>query len=411
MNTLTKLALALLFTASCMAITAFAQTVPQAVNYQAIARNSAGNPLINQTLCMRFSIDSASASGPIQYRETQTVTTNGFGLFTIKLGMGTVVQGVFANIPWHLGNQYLQAEMDLGCSNNWVDMGTSQLLTVPYAFYAGSGGGPTGPTGPTGPAGLNGASGPTGPTGPAGANGATGPTGPSGINGATGPSGVTGPTGPSGTNGTNGVTGPTGTAGTNGVTGPTGTAGTNGVTGPSGINGTNGTTGATGPSGTNGTNGTTGPTGLTGAAGPTGAAGAGGLADFGEFYLNGSLSGITVANNAAIPFSTLINTPTGTAITLNSGNIRINSNGYYLINCNILAQCDFDLRVDGISSLPQHNIEYNGQIPANGTFIVHLTGTLPHTLSFVQVSGGDCIVNDFGGGSGPAAIVTVAKMQ
>lgn len=285
---------------------------PQAFKYQAIARDAAGNEQVNKALDVRATVRDLTSTGTIVYQESHSVTTNQFGLFTISVGQGTVIQGTFAGINWGTGAKFLQQEVDFG--SGFVNMGTTQMISVPYALYAQNAGtsgatGPTGPTGATGPAGVQGATGdtgPTGPTGPAGTNGTngiTGPTGPAGATGANGAAGPTGPTGAAGANGTNGVTGPTGptgaagTNGTNGVTGPTGptgaagTNGTNGVTGPTGptgaagTNGTNGVTGPTGPTGAAGTNGTngvtgptgpTGPTGLTGANGPTGATGAAG---------------------------------------------------------------------------------------------------------------------------------------
>jgi hypothetical protein len=121
-----------------ISICAIAQ-VPQGMNYQAIARDNSGNPILNTHICLRFTIHSGSGSGPIQYQETDTITTNGFGLVTIKVGMGNVIQGIFDTIPWNSGNQYMQAEIDMnGACSTWVDMGTSQLLTVPYAMYAGN---------------------------------------------------------------------------------------------------------------------------------------------------------------------------------------------------------------------------------------------------------------------------------
>jgi hypothetical protein len=62
--------------------------------------------------------------------------------------MATIDSGLFNTITWNTGNQYLQIAMDLTCTNTYTDLGTSQLLTVPYAMYASSGaGGPTGATG------------------------------------------------------------------------------------------------------------------------------------------------------------------------------------------------------------------------------------------------------------------------
>ena len=132
-----------LFTFHCEA------QVPQGINYQAVARNSSGNPIINQNICLKLSIHTGMA-GPVVYWEKDSVLTNAFGLFTLKLGMATIDSDLFNTITWNTGNQYLQVEMDLTNTNTYTDLGTSQLLTVPYAMYASSGaGGATGATGAT----------------------------------------------------------------------------------------------------------------------------------------------------------------------------------------------------------------------------------------------------------------------
>ena len=128
-------------------------------------------------------------------------------------------------------------------------MGTSQLVSVPYALYAAnSAPGAQGPTGqqgiqgPTGPAGSVGANGTAGATGATGLQGLTGANGNTGANGTTGPAGATGAMGI----GLTGATGPAGNTGANGVTGATGPNGLTGATGPSGPDGVTGSTGATG---------------------------------------------------------------------------------------------------------------------------------------------------------------------
>jgi hypothetical protein len=256
---------------------------PQAFNYQAIARNSTGILLASQSIGIKVLIHQGSSGGTIVYSETFTTTTNQFGLFTISVGKGTPVTGTFASINWSSGNYWLQVQMDPAGGTTYVDMGTSQLLSVPYAMYATSAAtsgitGPTGPTGSTGSIGATGptgagATGPTGVTGPTGSAGSIGVTGPTGS-GATGPTGVTGPTGSAGSIG---VTGPTGAGATGptGVTGPTGSAGSIGITGPTGA-GATGPTGVTGPTGSAGSIGATGPTGA-GATGPTGVTGPTGI--------------------------------------------------------------------------------------------------------------------------------------
>jgi hypothetical protein len=144
--------------------------VPQAFNYQAVARNSSGVLISNKSIGIKINIHQVSASGTVVYSETFTPTTNQFGLFTLPIGQGAPVTGVFSTINWSTGNYYLQVEIDPSGGASYTDMGTSQLLTVPYAMYAASG--VNGATGPTGPAG-SGETGSTGPIGP------TGPTGPS----------------------------------------------------------------------------------------------------------------------------------------------------------------------------------------------------------------------------------------
>lgn len=176
----------LLAFAVCLNTAVFAQA-PQALNYQAVARNSSGAILASQNISVRFSIHDATSGGTVVYSETQTTTTNQFGLFTTSIGNGTVVSGTFGTIAWATNDKFLQVEIDLGAG--YVNMGTSQLLSVPYALYAASGN--QGPQGPAGATGATGATGPQGPAGAAGATGATGATGPQGPAGAANISGTT----------------------------------------------------------------------------------------------------------------------------------------------------------------------------------------------------------------------------
>src|SRR6185437_7623701 len=243
---------------------------PDSINYQAIARNSAGVELGGRTLSIRFILHQGSATGPHLMTDIHaTVTTNPFGLFTTYIGSGTDSNSI-AGINWaSVGAVFLEVDVDTtGGASNWITMGTTQLMSVPYALFAAhSLSGPIGPTGLQGPAGPTGTTGPTGNAGTNGTNGGAGPTGPTGSQGVVG---FVGPTGPTGTAGTNGVTGPTGADGVTGATGATGTAGTNGTNGSNGVTGPTGATGTAGTNGTNGSNGVTGPTGATGTAGTNG---------------------------------------------------------------------------------------------------------------------------------------------
>jgi hypothetical protein len=145
----------------------FGQTVPQAINYPAIARNASGSVLVNQSLSIRISLLEGASTGTQVYSETHAATTNQFGLFSLRIGDGTIVSGDFATINWGSANHWVMVEVDPLGGSNFTEVGTNELLSVPYAFYSqnsGNGGTP-GPQGPQGPQGEQGPAGPQGPSG------------------------------------------------------------------------------------------------------------------------------------------------------------------------------------------------------------------------------------------------------
>ncbi|MBT3383512.1 MAG: hypothetical protein HN778_18945 [Prolixibacteraceae bacterium] len=115
----------------------FAQ-VPQCINYQTIVRNSSGATVKDQTVSLKFSILKNTASGQMVYSEKHTKATNQFGLVNLKIGKGTVLSGVFADIDWGTGNSFLKVYLDLSGGSNYIEMGTTEMVSVPYALYAGS---------------------------------------------------------------------------------------------------------------------------------------------------------------------------------------------------------------------------------------------------------------------------------
>lgn len=189
----------LLFTISLFVISilhSYAQ-VPQLMSYQAVMRDVDGKLLSNQSISIRASIVQDSANGQVIYNEVHYAHTNANGLVTLKIGQGTLVNGLFEEIPWELGPFYLRCETDPSGGTNYSITGTNQLLSVPYALYSGNGGTP-GPQGPEGPQGEQGPQGPQGPEGPQGPQGLVGQDGAPGPQGPEGPQGPVGPEGPSG---------------------------------------------------------------------------------------------------------------------------------------------------------------------------------------------------------------------
>ena len=76
--TIKKLLLILL----CFPLIVFGQNFPQGINYQAFARDTNGNVMMNQVLTIKFSIISDTTTSTISWQETHPVTTNDYGLFT-----------------------------------------------------------------------------------------------------------------------------------------------------------------------------------------------------------------------------------------------------------------------------------------------------------------------------------------
>ena len=117
---------------------AYAQ-VPQGIPYQAAARAANGQALVNTAVKVRFSILDSVATGTTVYQETHSTTTNNVGLFNVNVGMGTPVTGTFSAINWGNNTKFMKMELDItGTGSSYVDMGTQQMLSVPYALYAGS---------------------------------------------------------------------------------------------------------------------------------------------------------------------------------------------------------------------------------------------------------------------------------
>lgn len=117
---------------------------PQAIPYQAVATNSSGSVLATTAISLRFSIRDASATGTVVYQETFSLTTTAEGMFTVNVGTGTPVSGTFASVGWSSGTKFLQVEMDPAGGSSYVDIGTQQMMSTPYALYANKSGGSAG---------------------------------------------------------------------------------------------------------------------------------------------------------------------------------------------------------------------------------------------------------------------------
>ena len=126
-------------------ITTINAQAPQGFNYQATVRNSSGVLITNQSVSFKFSILQNSDSGTAVYSENQTTTTDDLGHASLVVGRGTPFTGIFSSINWANGTYYLGIELNTG--SGYVAMGTTQLLSVPYALHANTANSTTGSNG------------------------------------------------------------------------------------------------------------------------------------------------------------------------------------------------------------------------------------------------------------------------
>ena len=106
--------------------------VPQSLKYQAVARDASGNFMAEEEVNFQISILQGNTSGESIYIEQHSETTNQFGLVNLTIGNGSVLKGDFTTIDWGNDTYFLKVEL------NGIHMGTSQMLSVPYALHAGS---------------------------------------------------------------------------------------------------------------------------------------------------------------------------------------------------------------------------------------------------------------------------------
>ena len=111
----------------------FAQ-IPQGFNYQATVRNQTGELLTNEYVGIRFHIVQGTEQNNPVYSEFHYESTDDLGSLHLMIGQGTVEAGDFNQIDWSLGNYHMGIEINTG--DGFIDMGTTQLMSVPFALYA-----------------------------------------------------------------------------------------------------------------------------------------------------------------------------------------------------------------------------------------------------------------------------------
>ncbi|WP_291275198.1 glycosyl hydrolase family 28-related protein [Flavobacterium sp.] len=124
-----KIILFLLFS-----IVSFAQ-VPQGMSHRGIAYNSNGT-ILTGPISIRVRILQGTSNGSVDYVETYNLNTNLSGQYNINIGQGNVVSGNFNSIDWSTGQKWLEIGIAPGHDQTNYFIGSSQLMSVPYALYA-----------------------------------------------------------------------------------------------------------------------------------------------------------------------------------------------------------------------------------------------------------------------------------
>ncbi len=118
-----------------VSISIFSQA-PQAFKHPAVIRDNTGEILSNQSVSFRINILDGSAAGTVIYQETHNVITNQFGIAIMEIGNGTQVVGTFTNINWGSNSKFMELELDPTGGTNYLLMGTTQMMSVPYALHS-----------------------------------------------------------------------------------------------------------------------------------------------------------------------------------------------------------------------------------------------------------------------------------
>lgn len=105
-------------------------------SYQSIVRNASNELIANQNIGVQISIIKSSPSGEVIYTETHMPSSNSNGLISLEVGLGTLVNGTFENIEWSNDTYFLKTEIDPLGGSDYSIIGTTQLLSVPYALHS-----------------------------------------------------------------------------------------------------------------------------------------------------------------------------------------------------------------------------------------------------------------------------------
>ena len=135
-----------------LGLSSLAQTNKKTLNYQAVildpkaidipGANITGQPLNKGNVCLRFSL--LNAQGGLDYEETQSLTTDEYGLVNVAIGSGTQAQAgnstsiykSFESVVWNSSIKSLKVSVSYDGCSSFKQVSAQALNYTPYALYA-----------------------------------------------------------------------------------------------------------------------------------------------------------------------------------------------------------------------------------------------------------------------------------
>jgi hypothetical protein len=135
-----------------LGLSTLAQTNKKTLNYQAVildpkaidipGANITGQPLNKGNVCLRFSL--LNAQGGLDYEETQSLTTDEYGLVNVAIGSGTQAQAgnstsiykSFESVVWNSSIKSLKVSVSYDGCSSFKQVSAQALNYIPYALYA-----------------------------------------------------------------------------------------------------------------------------------------------------------------------------------------------------------------------------------------------------------------------------------
>ena len=102
---------------------------PLSFKYQAYLRNADGTIRGNEFVTLQLRILQGTVNGSAVYTEIHNTSTNGHGLVSVNVGDGSTSSNM-AIVQWGNGPYFLNVTV------NGINLGTTELLSVPFALYA-----------------------------------------------------------------------------------------------------------------------------------------------------------------------------------------------------------------------------------------------------------------------------------